>query len=327
MIEYCLESVKCDPDAEIQSIEELKVSNEEEEEEEEEEVDPNDGEEEEVEPDDEEEEDFEPMDQTPAVSTEKPDLKLKETSIFSLLSTVSFIDPSEKHPLEIFLKKSKKLNVLHYKTERTPLLEAIHLQQTQTGQMLIQNPLCDINLSTSNLPNEKEQTPLIAACKLQLLPIIRSLLEHKQCHISSIDYQNNQAIHYYLQTSNRSEEYLDILKLFIEKLKLITDNALNIPGKSERTPLHIAIYYNLGTIDAITDVEKVLIDNGSDLFLKDNLGNLPLHNVFYNKKTGDDPVELCVLILEAMKYKSLDTKNNQGDTSLHLAVVSFFHFL
>jgi ankyrin repeat protein len=134
---------------------------------------------------------------------------------------------------------------------------------------------------------------------------------------------NNQAIHYYLQTSNRSNEYLDLLNIFIKKLKLITNNALNIQGKSQRTPLHIAVYHNLGNIDAIIDIEKVLIENGSDLLMKDNLGNLPLHNVFLNKKIGDDPVELCVLIIKAMNYKSIDTTNNQGDTPLHLAVVSF----
>src|SRR5205085_1138789 len=110
-------------------------------------------------------------------------------------------------------------------------------------------------LSTSNLSNEHQQTPLIFACKLQLLSIIHCLLEHKQCNILSIDYENNQAIHYYLQTSNRTNEYIDILNIFIKKLKLITSNTLNI---------------------------------------------------------------------KSMKYKSIDTKNNEGYTPLHLAVVSFF---
>jgi ankyrin repeat protein len=318
MIEYCLESAECDPDIEIQSMDQLKISDENEEEAEEK----NDENE-----DEEEEEKYETPEETnqpSSINNEKSDLKLKETSIFSLLSTIPFIDTTEKHPLEIFLKKTKNLNVLHHKTHRTPLLESIYFQQIQTSQMLINNSLCDINLSTSNLSNEQKQTPLIFACKLQLLSIIRSLLEHKKCNIASIDYENNQAIHYYLQTSNRSNEYLDILKIFIKKLTFISNDALNIQGKFQRTPLHIAVYHNLGTIDAITDIEKVLIENGSDLLMKDNLGNLPLHNVFLNKKIGDDPVELCVLIIKSMKYKSIDTKNNQGDTSLHLAVVSVF---
>ncbi|CAF4441233.1 unnamed protein product, partial [Rotaria magnacalcarata] len=70
------------------------------------------------------------------------------------------------------------------------------------------------------------------------------------------------------------------------------------------------------------DVEQILLDNGCDLFIKDKSGNIPLHNVFVDKNVGDDPVELCVLISKAMKYKSLDTENNEGNTPLHLAVVS-----
>ncbi|CAF4429274.1 unnamed protein product, partial [Adineta steineri] len=91
-------------------------------------------------------------------------------------------------------------------------------------------------------------------------------------------------------------------------------------GKDERTPLHIAVYHNSGAIDSTTDVEEILIDNKCDLLIRDKLGNIPLHNIFLNKNIGDDPVELCVLILKAMKYESLDTKNNEGNTPLHLAV-------
>jgi hypothetical protein len=163
MIEYCLESVECDPDIEIKSTEQLKKSDEEE----------NDDEEEEEEEED-ENENPEESDQPSPINNETSDLKLKE-GVFSLLSTVSFIDSTEKHPLEIFLKKTKNPNVLHHKTHHTPLLEAISLQQTQTAEMLINNPLCNINLSTSNLSNEHQQTPLIFACKLQLLSGIHNL--------------------------------------------------------------------------------------------------------------------------------------------------------
>jgi ankyrin repeat protein len=320
MIEYCLESAECDPDIEIKSTEDMKKTKKEDDDENDENDESDDDAEENENISD---EDSEQMDDTPAMTTDKSDVKLKETSIFSLLSTVPFIDPVITHPLKIFLKKAKNLNVLHHETHRTPLLEAIHLKQYQTAQMLINNSLCDINLSTSNLSKERQQTPLISACKLQLLSIIRCLLEHKKCDISATDYNNNQAIHYYLQTSNRTNEYLDILNIFVKKFKSKTNNALNTPGKFQRTPLHIAVYHNLGNIDAITDIEKILIENGSDLTMKDNLGNIPLHNVFFNKKISDDPVELCVLIMKAMKYKLIDTKNNDGDTPLHLAVVSF----
>ncbi|CAF0916058.1 unnamed protein product [Rotaria sp. Silwood1] len=332
MIEYCLESAECNPDIEIKTIDDLKKSNKDDDDNDEyESLDGEDQEEETSDDNDEEDDDegedkqtsnenSQNLDDMFAIGNKESDLKPKETSVFFLLRTVSFADDTMKHPLEVFLKKTTNLNVLHHKTHRTPLLEAIYLEQFKTAEMLIHNSLCDINLSTSNRSDERQNTPLILACKLQLLSVVRNLLEHKQCNITLYDYENNQAIHYYLQTSNRSCEYLDILNIFIKKLKLTTINALNILGKHQRTPLHIAVYHNLGTIDAITDVEKILIDNGSDLMIQDDLGNIPLHNVFLNKKVGDDPVELCVLLMKTMKYKLIDTINNDGNTPLHLAV-------
>ncbi|CAF4358739.1 unnamed protein product, partial [Rotaria sp. Silwood2] len=304
MIEYCLESVQCDPDVEIKPINELNKSD----------IEQNI--EDEHDKDDQTNENIQPMDDT---NNEEMILKPKETSIFSLLRTVQFIDNEIKHPLEIFLKKSKNLNALHHQTQRTPLLEAIFLQEYKTVHMLINESSCDVNLATSILDNERQQTPLIFACKLQLLPIIQELLNHKQCHILSYDYLYNQAIHYYLSTSVRSNQYIDTLNLFMEKMKL-TNISLNSQGESERAPLHIAVYHNTGAIDSTTDVEEILIDNGSDLFLKDKFGNIPLHNVFLNKNVGNDPVELCVVLSKAMKYKLLDTENNEGNTPLHLAV-------
>jgi len=260
MIEYCLESIHCDPDVEIKLNDISKTSQVE---------------------SDEEEETVEPMDTTlDEESVSKP----KETSIFSLLRTISFVDNSIKHPLEIFLKKTQNINVIHNKTKRTPLLQSIYLQEYKTTHMLINQSSCDINLSTSILSNERQQTPLILACKLQYLLIIRDLLNNSQCNLLDYDDQHNQALHYYLANSKRSDKYLEIFYLFIEKLKLIGKDTLNNQGKSDCTPLHIAVYHNLGTIDAITDIEKVLIENGSNLLMKDNLGNLPLHNVFLPNK-------------------------------------------
>ncbi|UJR15954.1 hypothetical protein I4U23_002874 [Adineta vaga] len=296
MIDYCLDSIQCDSDAEIKSNTDLTSATIEE-------------------IVDEDEQSFENIHSANIGLDKETIFKPKETSIFSLLRTVPFGD---QHPLKNFLKKTKNINALHHETQRTPLLEAISLQEYQIAYLLINNTSCDINLSTSIVSNERQQTPLILACKLRLFSIIRDLLNHEQCYISARDYQQNQAIHYYLATSNRSNQYIDVLKIFVEKIKQI-DN-INSPGKHERTPLHIAIYHNSGAIDSTTDVEQILIDNKSDLFIKDNLGNIPLHNIFLNQKVGDDPVELCVLIIDAMKTDLLDIKNHEGNTPLHFAV-------
>ncbi|CAF0863254.1 unnamed protein product [Adineta ricciae] len=297
MIDYCLNTVQCDPDAEIKSPNTSSLDTQ-------------------IEANTDDDEQFTENIQAANLGLDKETtIKPRETSIFSLLRTTSL---AGQHPLEIFLKKTKNINVLHHESQRTPLLEAIHLNEYQTVRLLMQHPQCDINLSTSTLSGERQQTPLIFACNRQLLPIIRDLLNHEQCHILARDYQQNQAIHYYLATNQRSNSYIDLLKLFIEKIK--QTDSLNSPGSHERTPLHIAVYHNSGAIDSTTDVEELLIDNNSDLYLKDDLGNIPLHNIFLNKNTGDDPVELCVLMLGAMKNGQVDTKNNDGNTPLHFAV-------
>ncbi|CAF1343422.1 unnamed protein product [Rotaria magnacalcarata] len=306
MIEYCLESVQCDADAEVKEINELNKADEIEQNLE----DENDN-------DDQSNKNMQPIDNT---YKEETISKPKETSIFSLLRSVPFADSNMKHPLEIFLKKTKNVNVLHHETQRTPLLEAIFLKEYQTVKMLLNETSCDINLATSVVEEERQQTPLILSCRLQLLTIIRELLNHRQCDLLTRDYRHNQAIHHYLSTSNRSSQYLDLLNLLIEKHKLTNTN-LNSQGASDCTPLHLAVYHNSGAIDSTIDVEQILLDNGCDLFIKDKSGNIPLHNVFVDKNVGDDPVELCVLISKAMKYKSLDTENNEGNTPLHLAVI------
>ncbi|CAF4314731.1 unnamed protein product, partial [Adineta steineri] len=116
MIVYCLEAANCDPNCEIKSADEIKIANKEETDDDDNDDDEVEEEEEQAnsssEDDDEEEEENEEnsKDDSP-IDTEKSDLKLKETSIFSLLRTVPFIDNTTTHPLEIFLKKSKNLNV------------------------------------------------------------------------------------------------------------------------------------------------------------------------------------------------------------------------
>jgi ankyrin repeat protein len=243
-------------------------------------------------------------------------------SLFFLLRSVPSIDRSVKHPLELFLKKTKNVNVLNYRTHRSPLLEAIVLKEKLASDLLISHSSCDINMASSTVPTERNQTPLIMACKNQFLPIVHKLLSQTNCDLFAQDYQRNQALHHFVATGSRTGEYLDVFRSFIEKIRSVKRAALNHQGKAGRSPLHIAVYHNLGTVDAVTDVEQIFVDHECDVLSRDDLGNTPLHNVFLSRKVRDDPVELCVLLMDAMKDKLIDVKNNQGNTPLHLAVVS-----
>ena len=304
MIEYCLNEIECDPDAKIKCSDKVEQGVERK-------VD-----------EDEEDEDDDAMSDTSALTTKNSSLTAGQASIFFLLRSAPSINSTMTHPLECLLRRTKNVNVLHEKTQRTPLLEAIHLQQSHTAQLLIRDPLCNLNSASATVADDHHQTPLMLACRTQLFPIVRWLLEQERCDLFAFDDRHNQALHYYLAESTRTKEYLTVLDQFLQRIETTSKAAFNEQGEHQRTPLHIAVYHNDGTIDANTDAEKRLIQYGCDLMATDNQGNLPLHNVFLSKDSSNDRVELCTLLLKAMKYQALDTKNNKGDTPLHLAVVS-----
>ncbi|CAF1511623.1 unnamed protein product [Rotaria sp. Silwood1] len=209
-----------------------------------------------------------------------------ETCIFHLLYETPYSSQVEEHPLEIFLKKSKNINVLHPTTEQTPLLKAIVEKYHNIVTLLLKEPSCDVNFVSSEKSSGINLTPLMIACKLQRYPVIRDLLNHPKCDLLAYDAEHNQALHHFLTGSSRSDDYLEVFHLFIEKLIAIDNDTLNLKGKSGSTPLHIAVFHNPGIVETINVVEQTLIDNGCDLFAKDDLGNIPLHNVFLGKNAS-----------------------------------------
>ena len=248
---------------------------------------------------------------------DQPTRTPEKPNIFYLLRVPQYIDlTEEQHPLINFLQKTKNMNVLHSETQHTALVEAIHFRQDQIIDILLQHSSCNVNSITT----EQQQTPLMIACKLQYFSLIKSLLLNPTCDLLIYDKDHNQALHHYLSTSQRSNEYLEIFRLFIEKLKILDGNPLNSRGQFNRTPLHVAFYHNQN----LTEVEKILIENQCDLFAQDDYGNLPLHYVFSSLSHHRyDPAQIAALLLRAMNYKSIDTKNNEGYTPLHLAVKRF----
>ncbi|CAF1137929.1 unnamed protein product [Rotaria sordida] len=199
-----------------------------------------------------------------------------QTSCFRI---VAHLIEEDTKVLRLSTNTNNILLTLLFKTDDTLTLVMLTMDIVY---ILINELSCDVNLATSILSNKRE------------------LLNHKQYHILTYYYQYHQPIHYYLSTSKRSNQlYVDILNLFMEKLKL-TNNSLNIQEESERTLLHIAIYHDSGTIDSTTHVEEILIDNGNNLFIKGKSGNIPLHNVLINNNVDDNSMELCVLITKSV---------------------------
>lgn len=249
-----------------------------------------------------------------------PDIEMQsnhsQANIFYLLHSLThFNQIVDEHPLEYFLKKTQQINIRHLQNQQTPLLNAILSKDTHVIELLLQHSLCDINLSTIH-----NETPLILACKSQFLSLIKSLLSNSSCDLLAYDDQHNQALHYYVANSHRTEEYIEIFHLFINRLKSLDLNSLDNRGLYNCTPLHIAIYHNPKTIDTNNEIEQLFINSKCDLFARDEHDNLPLHYVFLNQNTTNDPIELCSLIVQAMDSKSIDVKNQMGLTPLHLAI-------
>jgi hypothetical protein len=141
-----------------------------------------------------------------------PDLEiissLEETNILYLLRTVSFINQTNEHPLEFFLKKTKNINVIHHKTQRIALLEAIHLKETKTIDILLHQSSCDINLATS-----EGQYLLVNFNSYHLFVIYY--------HIQNMIYLSmmNNIIKLYIIISRLLNDRMNIYKYFIYLLK------------------------------------------------------------------------------------------------------------
>ncbi|CAF3979132.1 unnamed protein product [Rotaria sp. Silwood1] len=216
---------------------------------------------------------------------------LRETSIFYLLYDTSYCGSANEHPLQILLKKSKNINVPLFETGRTPLLQAISARHSKTVSLLLQNPSCDVNLATSKEPSELGKTPLILACKLQYLFVTRELLNHPKCDLLARDHQQNQAFHYFLTTSTRSDEYLELFNIFIEKLLALGKDTLNSQGESGKTPLHIAVQYHTGTFGTSYTVEENNIDVAKLLLDKAKRGGDQVANNSTSDQNQDEQMK------------------------------------
>lgn len=64
------------------------------------------------------------------------------------------------------------------------------------------------------------------------------------------------------------------------KLFMTFGPELDVRDNNGRTPLHLAVNNNKGSINSSNLVEEILIDNGADVFAKDNLSRMPISYVF-----------------------------------------------
>ena len=93
-----------------------------------------------------------------------------------------------------------------------------------------------------------------------------------------------------------------------------------------RNALHVSVDKTTGDANQSLDLETCLIRGGCDVMVKDSLSRYPLHYAFvkhnnHKDSTFSDPIEVCSMLVEAMKGKGwrLDEPDMFGGTPLMYA--------
>ena len=127
-------------------------------------------------------------------------------------------------------------------------------------------------------------------------------------NINEQDNYGNNILHYYLkENGNISLDYKKVIDLLIEKG--ININEKQLKGRFNRTPLHLAIFYNL------KDITNYLLELGAEVNVQDGNGNTPLSEAVF-KYNGDDDF-LIKLLMKSGAYP--DLKNYHDVSARDLA--------
>lgn len=107
-------------------------------------------------------------------------------------------------------------------------------------------------------------------------------------NINEQDSYGNNILHYYLkEKENIDLDYKKIINLLVEKG--INLNEKQLKGRFNRTPLHIAIFYNL------KNISNYLLELGAEVNVQDGNGNTPLSEAIF-KYNGDDDFLIKLLL-------------------------------
>ncbi len=187
----------------------------------------------------------------------------------------------------------------------TPLHVAVLRGYKQIFEyLLLNNPDLEIK-------NDRGFTPVLCAAWMfhrditsDYKGIIKSLLDHgAKANISGKGKYN--PLHWINHPSeNNLQDILELNKLFISKG--VSINEQNMYGS---TPLHYAVHIH-------PRVAEILIDNGSEVNLKDNQGRTPLFRICgFDHPNSVDTVKLLI-----KNGAIINTQDNNGQTAIERAI-------
>ena len=214
-----------------------------------------------------------------------------------------------------------------------PLSIACHLGCLPAVKLLVETLGADVNPPRENLQlewldtSEKEvDTPLCLACDEGHVEVVALLLE-KGAKVNTKDEDKNTPLHLACQkghvgvvdllltngasvNAKDSDKCTPLHRACLNDhkdlvVKLLEKGAkVNAKDEDEFTPLHLACQ------EGHAGVVAVLLDHGADVHAKDSTdGETPLHKACLS--------EVAILLLD--KGAKVNAKNEDGDTSLHLA--------
>lgn len=215
--------------------------------------------------------------------------------------------------IEVLLAHKPPLNVFD-NGGLTPLILAIKRKNVEAVEALVKAGT-NTNLKSAD---KKQLSPLLIASQNRKLGKIVQLLVHNKADVNDLDPKNkNTALHYVVQA--RAPNVLETAK------SLLTAGA-NVDAVNDqvRTPLHLSVNSSVSESDSSYAIEECLLGFGAKADALDCRGRMPIRYAF--TKIGSpfdthqiDPMELVVLLIDAMPPGAIEVPDQFGQTLLHSA--------
>lgn len=164
--------------------------------------------------------------------------------------------------------------------------------------------------SIVNTPNSSGETPLHWACEKGNLIMVRKLIE-QGANPNQLDNHKCSPLMFAINAAPALERFVEIkevIELLLEQPKVKKD--INDFASNGKAAIHFAC--DRGDKEII----KLLIENGADVNLKDNLGLTPLFKYLSSQSKNID-IEIVKLLFN--KDTDINQANTKGETAFHYA--------
>ncbi|EKJ79093.1 hypothetical protein FPSE_00694 [Fusarium pseudograminearum CS3096] len=173
------------------------------------------------------------------------------------------------------------------------------------------------NLSTNK---DKHQSPLMLACSLNQLAIVKTILRSDSGTVKDKDGEGKLALHYAVNFEEcDSGVRHEIISTVIDTMRSVGIEGIDVKDENGLTPLYIAI------MRVNSSVVSILLDSGADPTTTDTYGCNALHLALTSWPDGGESVKAMPNIVRNVLAKApgcMDASTYMGHTLLTLACYS-----